>query len=120
MKRRWFQIHLSTALVLMVVAGGLLWANLGRSRVYISDYDHTRGAATPILKSYVSYGWPVSAERGPPSIIFLVDDSGINLPIELPRTDYKRAWWNVPINLTFLMLLLVACERLTCREAPKP
>src|SRR5438105_4088179 len=27
-KRRWFQIHLSTAIVLMFVAGGLLWMNL--------------------------------------------------------------------------------------------
>jgi len=27
-KRRWFQIHLSTAVVLMFVAGGMLWSNL--------------------------------------------------------------------------------------------
>lgn len=27
MRRRWFQIHLSTAVVLMVCAGGLLWLN---------------------------------------------------------------------------------------------
>jgi hypothetical protein len=26
-KRRWFQIHLSTAIVLMFAAGGLMWAN---------------------------------------------------------------------------------------------
>lgn len=27
-KRPWFQIHLSTAVVLMFVAGGLIWANI--------------------------------------------------------------------------------------------
>ena len=27
-KRRWFQIHLSTAVVLMITAGALLWANV--------------------------------------------------------------------------------------------
>src|SRR5262245_3611696 len=26
-KRRWFQFHLSTAIILMFVAGGLMWAN---------------------------------------------------------------------------------------------
>lgn len=28
MPRRWFQIHLSTCIVLMLVAGGLMWANI--------------------------------------------------------------------------------------------
>ena len=27
-KRRWFQIHLSTAIVMMFVAGGIMWPNL--------------------------------------------------------------------------------------------
>jgi hypothetical protein len=120
MKRRWFQIHLSTAVVLMLAAGILLWANIGRSREYIVDYDFTRTPPLPILNSYVSYGWPVSAELGPPSILFVVDGSGINLPIELPRTNYARAWLNVPIALALLMLMCVACEHIVGRrEAPK-
>jgi hypothetical protein len=28
MNRRWLQVHLSTAVVLTIVAGGLMWANL--------------------------------------------------------------------------------------------
>ena len=33
-KRPWFQFHLSTAIVLMFVAGGILWANLQERIVY--------------------------------------------------------------------------------------
>src|SRR4051812_47117597 len=41
MKRRWFQIHLSTAIVLMFVGGGLSWLNfnfsfLPRSSQYLN------------------------------------------------------------------------------------
>jgi len=47
-KRRWLQIHLSTALVLMFAAGGLMWLN---STVRIStepfiDYDASNGRDT--------------------------------------------------------------------------
>ena len=35
-RRPWFQIHLSTAIVLMFVAGGLVWANI-RPRIVIAD-----------------------------------------------------------------------------------
>ena len=28
--RRWFQLHLTTAIVLMLVAAGLVWANMTR------------------------------------------------------------------------------------------
>ena len=38
MKRRWFQIHLSTAVVLMFVTSGLLFLNLSeRHRVFVGE-----------------------------------------------------------------------------------
>src|SRR5436190_7171665 len=47
--RKRFQIHLSTAIVLMLVAGGILWANLrARDALYISGVWHI-------------YGWPLDA-----------------------------------------------------------
>jgi len=55
-KRPWFQIHLSTAILLMLVAGALMWANIkGREKVIryadvgeVAESDH----------HYSEYGWP--------------------------------------------------------------
>jgi hypothetical protein len=30
-KRRWFRFHLQTAVVMMIVSGGMLWLNISRS-----------------------------------------------------------------------------------------
>ena len=54
MKRKWFQIHLSTALVLMFAAGGLLWANL-----QAEDYDDV----ATLSSGYTYRGWPLSSYR---------------------------------------------------------
>jgi hypothetical protein len=53
MKRAWFQIHLSTAMVMMFVTGGLIWANLcgGQHALLTRFTDHM---AKP-------YGWPATA-----------------------------------------------------------
>jgi hypothetical protein len=45
--RAWFQIHLSTAIVLMFVAGGLVWANI-RQRI----------TEVTFLVSVIDRGWP--------------------------------------------------------------
>jgi hypothetical protein len=45
-RRKHFQIHLSTAIVMMFVAGLLIWANVRR------NYTNTPG------ETYYSYGWP--------------------------------------------------------------
>jgi hypothetical protein len=42
MKRRWFQIHLSTAVVLMFVAGAMIWVNLAWTEAAIAGLDHHR------------------------------------------------------------------------------
>ena len=55
-KRRWFQIHLSTSIVMLVVAGGILYLNM-------------RPTSTDIVK------WKTIAD---------VDEHIVNLPIKLP------------------------------------
>ena len=44
-KRRWFQIHLSTAILLMLAASALMWLNLGLGPygwpVHAYSYDYT-------------------------------------------------------------------------------
>lgn len=50
-QRRWFQFHLSTAIVVMFVAGGLLWANTAEKR-----YG----------EGWTERGWPLSFQFSHP------------------------------------------------------
>ncbi len=53
-----FQIHLSTAIVMMFVAGGLMWAN---TRINNVRPDYWAAPSLPSNRIY-SYGWPQNAE----------------------------------------------------------
>lgn len=58
-RRAWLQLHLSTCVVLMVVAGVLIWSNLvGHNVTYIIQ---TKPKATGYNRrvSYFVYGWPL-------------------------------------------------------------
>ena len=65
-RRKWFQIHLSTAIVLMFVAGGLIWANMEtESCWYPTPLKHPDGSIDPEYKDVVksdfvcrTWGWP--------------------------------------------------------------
>jgi len=63
-RRPWFQIHLSTALVLMIAWGGLIWANMRDQVPYnppIDQYDphDLMSHRTPFLKNpFPKYGFP--------------------------------------------------------------
>ena len=53
--RPWFRIHLSTAIVLMFVAGGLIWANVVPStRQSIGQRDRST-----VKEELTHYGWPL-------------------------------------------------------------
>jgi len=54
-KRPWFQYHLSTAILLMFVAGGLLWVNL---RVPNSYAPGEGGLGMYDILLVRQYGWP--------------------------------------------------------------
>lgn len=58
-RRRRFQLHLSTCVAIMFVAGVVVWANL---RVQQRFEMANRGATVPIL--LFSYGWPVPLHAG--------------------------------------------------------
>lgn len=73
--RPWFQIHLSTAVVLMIVSGGLLWANLRRQPVPIFQdvsYFYEQGwpcvvhivilRADPLVLSPDAFDFPISPD----------------------------------------------------------
>jgi hypothetical protein len=57
MKRPWFRIHLSTAIVLMFFAGGLIWANL------ITQYAPSNVIPYFTQAFDAERGWPVAYYR---------------------------------------------------------
>jgi hypothetical protein len=69
MPRRWFQIHLSTAIILMFAAGGLLWANAkqhrGREYGTLDSEEATiligmKLRGEKVVTTYSVMGWPFS------------------------------------------------------------
>ncbi|HEY3321380.1 MAG TPA: hypothetical protein VGP72_12990 [Planctomycetota bacterium] len=67
-KRPLFQLHLSTCIVLMFVAGGLIWANLG-TPVFLPPAPAEASSQTMIehkmgidaIEKMREYGWPAIA-----------------------------------------------------------
>ena len=90
-KRRWFQIHLSTAIVLMFVAGVVLWVNLGWQHFLIAEVDGN---------VYHPVGWPVACvQRGSEFQIVRKDEQYPDrLTVEWFETfTLELAWkWIVP------------------------
>jgi hypothetical protein len=118
-KRPWLQFHLSTAVVLMFVAAGLLWLNIMgyRSR---DEY-------------IIEHGWPVVFYIEPRQSTEVLDAAGQILirkrdsgePYQLPRLGVigvsRRG---IAINLGFDVLLLAlsayAAEWLIRRKERRP
>jgi hypothetical protein len=61
--RRFWQIHLSTAVVLMVVAGAIMSANFRPDYVrLVSEFGKFNGQIgrnEPVMQPYIRYGWPL-------------------------------------------------------------
>jgi hypothetical protein len=112
--RKRFQIHLSTAIVMMFVAGGLIWANAMRRAVtpdFVSLFGDMDG---PVHKDWgatqIEYGWPFTMIRQP---IY-----GSALPFaDWEPLYFKWAALNVFIASIFLLAVWYACEWLIRRRA---
>lgn len=106
--RKRFQVHLSTAIILMFAAGGMIWAN-----VTVRTYVQAPPVNDPSYKREVKYfGWPCPAIRkedrdidmphrhGEPASIVCGDSSpGFGLPID------------VVVALSLLAAVWYVCER---------
>ena len=53
-RRPWFQLHLSTAIVTMFVAGGMIWANVTERIVAVSGI----GSMGDPIRPKIGYGYP--------------------------------------------------------------
>jgi|SRR5579862_1468022 len=87
-RRKWLQVHLSTAVVLMFAAGGLIWANT------IAEVD---GGAR-------YYGWPfiIYAHQGSRPPLYLRMNEGV---------DFAHVLWNSAISASILFAVWFVCER---------
>jgi hypothetical protein len=97
--RRWrFQIHLSTAIVLMFVAGVLIWANCRTKQFFWDD------------AMIIRYGWPQAAVQQE-----ILLDGSTSIYIK----DYEALFIDVLTSLIILGLMLILCEWLVRRRAAR-
>ncbi len=115
-RRAWFQVHLSTAIVVMFVAGGLIGANITPHRSVNelpnrSDYSRQEVYAIAPMKwptNEISYGWPLTAY-----------ETGVASPV---GGGHYRIWkWlsmtiNIAICLVTLATFAIAAEWLLRRR----
>src|SRR5258707_698454 len=102
-RRKRFQIHLSTAVVMMFVAGGLIWANLRERRIPdvpdAIDFDYT----------YTVHGWPFPVVRKYP--INPRDDPEINrMMLERRTIFYESIILNFLFSAGIVAAVWFSCE----------
>ena len=108
-KRPWLQFHLSTAIVLMFVAGGLMWMNMRDRGSFLEQVAATR------------HGWPFAATEkteyyfGSGSIPFDPDPDP-----HRTRVSVVGVVADCLVALAILCVVGVLCERLIRRRERRP
>ncbi|MCY3019181.1 MAG: hypothetical protein NTW87_09165 [Planctomycetota bacterium] len=101
--RPWLQFHLSTAVVLMFVAAGLLWLNM---------HDTER-------QLWIEHGWPCVAVRRA-EVAFVEGPFGVRL--DRPHTTIKP--WGMAVDglvaVATLFLVAFLCESRIRRRERRP
>jgi hypothetical protein len=123
-KRPWFQFHLSTAIVLMFVAAGLMWLNvtlgelrsLSQWKAYPGSVQLEDNGPCYSRMYYRGRGWPFSFCR----VTFF------NTPTSIPQTDTEAPFVNefedsgtlainlvadLALSVTLLLAVAFCCER---------
>jgi hypothetical protein len=89
-----FQIHLSTAVALMFVAGALIWANTSWRRVenrfWSGNVTINSGAYDAVVHGY---GWPFDALDKPAYVRINENDRAVDVELS------ERRWRGVPIAI---------------------
>ena len=124
-RRGWFQIHLSTAIVLMFVAGGMIWVNCLNREVNTDMLYHVAPDGTIINSSprHV-YGWPFGIYED-----YNINGEHVKRGLKGPfvTSDILTDWnlwaavFNISSALPVLGVVAFLCEWLIRRrEARKP
>jgi|SRR5579862_107822 len=109
-RRGRFQIHLSTAIVMMFVAGGLIWANVTKQPSRVTRWSELEKTDPMYLDAY---GWPCVVKA---IVIFETSDGELDwYPMPLG--------WSIAIDVAVALLILFAvwsvCEWLIRRRAAR-
>jgi len=109
-RRKRFQVHLSTAIVLMFVAGMLIWGNVARS---LEDGYGDMG----LFWSHYTYGWPIVSLSE--TEVF----SETRGTIKQNWTSYSPNYLHISIDLIIALVILFVvwfgCECLIRRRAAR-
>ena len=105
MKRRWFQIHLSTAIAVMFVASALIGLNAVPRRW---AYIHGSGREPTI---YLDYGWP--------DFFYRMRESGSFVYLNGEGVDSQRLVATAVVALVIVSATGFGCEYLIRRREDK-
>ena len=132
-----FQVHLSTAVVMMFIAGGMIWANVCEQRVLrfgkiegdlITEHQEPKCSETDFLKNAVGENWTIMRWRGHGWPCCLQNTFSYNTITKdgkedgyAPETTWIKKGFVVN-GLSFLAILIATrfwCERLILRRAAR-
>ena len=114
-RRSRFQIHLSTAIVMMFAAGALIWANVRTEKERYDALSIALFQPTSEYNGYELYGWPIKAIRyrkGRESVTGFIDERPVAI-----HTNYSRVLLDTLIALGILFPTWFVCEWLIRRRA---
>jgi hypothetical protein len=104
MTRKWFQIHLPTAIVLLFVAGGLISMNIGES---VAVVGFSREPDFPYVATATVQGWPcydsVNKIRG-------TQENGMGVKNPVPAMKFRAdrsPTTAIVLNLCFAGITLI-------------
>jgi len=104
-KRPWFQYHLSTAIVLQFVAGGLMWANMRVRRTGTAYWDEIwqQPYRDPPDRNVTLFGkgWPVAVQQWH-------QNSVVTMP--QPELSHAALLVNALFGLVAIVLVACVCE----------
>jgi hypothetical protein len=110
-KRARLQFHLSTAVVLMFVASGMLWVNLcaGRKSTIVVDYDLVVGFE-PVRRPHIEFGWPCVCNRPDFTYISVSSTTSRALQLQIPALQWQPLLMDVAVAAAVLAVVAVFCE----------
>ncbi|HLX59653.1 MAG TPA: hypothetical protein VKX17_00085 [Planctomycetota bacterium] len=124
--RRWrFQIHLSTAIVMMFVAGGLIWANTRVHRDPCPDDSEGDRAFMEWIATGANpaRGWPFTIARASPIHTTQSVENGVLMPPVSKQAPPVWFWGDLVTDVVIALGILVGvwllCERLIRRRAAR-
>ena len=103
--RRWrFQMHLSTAVVLMFVAGAIIWANVNESRRLPPDMVTNEPLRV--------FGWPSTC-------VTIYSALAMGKVQDVPVISYEKLTFNCALAFSILLTAYLLCEWLILWRAAR-